>query len=255
MFGQLGDGTTVGRDTPVFAQLLPGVVVTAISAGWYHSLALASNHTTLFAWGRDQSGQLGIGNFNDSHSPIEVSVAGFTMTGLAAGFADSYAVTSDGRVLAWGDNGFGELGDNLAETVNTTPGVVPLPGGATATAVTGGAFHVLARTSTGHVLAWGLNDHGQLGDHSRTEEDVPVAVPLPGGATVSALSAGQNHSLALTTRGTIFAWGRGTEGELGNGGFSDHDAPVRLQIATGFFATGIASGPSANHSLAFFRGG
>ena len=172
------------------------------------------------------------------------------MTSLAGGFDDSYAVLSDGRMLSWGGNDFGQLGTTLSLPNAASPVFVAVPSGVKVTSAVAGDFHVLARTGTGHVLGWGLNNHGQLGDGTMTERDLPAAIPLPGGATVKALSAGAFHSLALTTAGKVLAWGEGTEGELGNGTFSDSLTPVRVLISTTLTVTGIASGQQADHNLA-----
>jgi alpha-tubulin suppressor-like RCC1 family protein len=181
---------------------------------------------------------------------VLAGITGLTVTSLAATFGDSYAVTSTGQVLSWGDNTFGELGTKLSLTDVTTPIFVALPSGVTVSSATGGAFHVLARTTTGHVLAWGFNGHGQLGDGTSNDEFQPKQIPLPGGATVKALSAGNFHSLALTTTGKVFAWGEGTEGELGDNLLADIFSAVKVHLPTTFAVTGIAAGPGADHSLA-----
>jgi alpha-tubulin suppressor-like RCC1 family protein len=249
-FGQLGDGTNVSSDVPVFANIPPGVQVAAISAGQYHNLALASTHTAIFSWGHNQFGQLGTGNLNDSATPVLVEIGGVVINSVAATFGDSIALISNGRVAVWGDNTFGELGDNLALPGATTPVFADTPPGVTVTGVLGGAFHILARTSSGQLLAWGLNNHGQIGDGTFTERDVPTPVSLPSGTTVTQISAGGFHSLALTSKGKVLAWGVGADGELGNGTFADSAFPVRALIPSNLAVTGIAAGPGASHSLA-----
>jgi alpha-tubulin suppressor-like RCC1 family protein len=249
-FGQLGDGSTTDRNTPVFASMPAGVKVASISAGQYHSLALATTHTAVYSWGRNQFGQLGNATFTDSHSPVLVILGGVTVTALGATFGDSIAVISNGRVLVWGDNSFGELGDNLTLPKTTTPVFARTPAGTTVTSVVGGAFHILARTRSGRVFAWGLNNNGQLGDGTVTERDVPTLIPMPGGAAVSSVSAGNSHSLALTSKGAVLAWGLGLDGELGNGIFSSSMTPVRVKMPTSLAVTAIGSGPGASASMA-----
>jgi len=206
-FGQPGDGTTVNRSTPVFPNLPPGIVITAISAGASHSLALASNHLAIYAWRRNQFGQLGNDATTDSSTPVLVGTAVSKFVGLAATFGDSYALTTDGRVLSWGDNTFGELGTTVSLPSTPNPVFVATPAGVKVSSLAAGGFHVLARTSTGHVLGWGFNDRGQVGDGTTTDRFQPVPVTLPGNATVTALAAGSLHSVALTTTGKVFAWG------------------------------------------------
>jgi alpha-tubulin suppressor-like RCC1 family protein len=249
-FGQLGNGTNTDSNVPVFVDMPQGVKVKAITAGQYHNLALASTGTAVFAWGRNQSGQLGNGTRTDSNSPVLVGLAGVTLTGLTATFGDSLAVTTQGQVLAWGDNSFGELGDNLALGVATTPVFAQVPAGVKVVSAVGGSFHFLARTDSGDVLAWGDNTFGQLGDGTVTERDVPTFADLPSGVTVTALGAGNRHSLALTSPGQVLAWGQGADGELGQGSFISSATPIRARIAANLAVTALGSGPGAGHSMA-----
>ncbi len=101
------------------------------------------------------------------------------------------------------------------------------------TAVAGGLYHGLALSSTGAVLAWGWNIVGQLGNGSTNGSDVPVKVRLPGGTKVIAIAAGFAHSLAVTSTGAVFAWGKNYDGELGNGSTTDSDVPVKVRLAGG----------------------
>ncbi|MCN0181368.1 cell wall anchor protein, partial [Salinispora arenicola] len=100
----------------------------------------------------------------------------------------------------------GQLGDGTT-TDSSTPVVVDMPSGTTITAVGAGGFHSLAMASAGTVLAWGLNDLGQLGDGTNTDSSIPVVVDVPSGTTITAVAAGGSYSLALTSAGTVLAWG------------------------------------------------
>jgi alpha-tubulin suppressor-like RCC1 family protein len=119
------------------------------------------------------------------------------VTAIAAGGNDSLALTSDDRVLAWGDNEFGQLG-NGTTTNSTLPIPVDLPAGVHVTAIAAADRHSLALTSDGRVLAWGFNGAGQLGNHTITNSLVPVWTYLPPGTRVTAIAAGtDDFSLAL----------------------------------------------------------
>jgi len=249
-FGQLGDGLNTDSNVPVFADMPQGVKVKAITAGQYHNLALASNGTTVFAWGRNEFGQLGNGTRTDSNTPVLVTLGGVTLTTLTATFGDSLAVTTQGQVLTWGDNGFGELGDDLALAVATTPVFAKVPAGVKVVGAVGGSFHFLARTDTGDVLAWGDNTFGQLGDDTFTQRNVPTFTDLPPGATATTLGAGNRHSLALTSQGQVLGWGQGSSGELGQGSFIGSDTPVQAQIPANLVVTALGSGPGTGTSMA-----
>ncbi|WP_080635110.1 RCC1 domain-containing protein [Salinispora pacifica] len=250
--GELGDGTTTDSSTPVAVDLPADTTVTAIAAGNDHSLAVTSSGTAL-AWGDNRFGQLGDESTTDSITPVKVSLpVGTTVTAIAAGDDHSYALTSSGTALAWGDNDRGELGDGTT-TRSSTPVPVSLPAGTTVTAIAGGIGHGLAVTSTGTVLAWGLNSDGQLGDGTTTDSSTPVAVDLPADTTVTAIAAGNDHSLAVTSAGTVLAWGSNSDGRLGDGTTTDSNTPVEVSLPAGTTVTAIAAG--ASHSLAVTSAG
>ncbi len=114
--------------------------------------------------------------------------------------------------------------------------------------VAAGLYHGLALTSTGAVFAWGWNIVGQLGDGSTTDSDVPVKVNLPVGTKVTAVAAGAEHNLAVTSTGAVLAWGYNADGQLGDGSTGASDVPVKVSLATGTKVTAVAAG--ALHSLA-----
>jgi alpha-tubulin suppressor-like RCC1 family protein len=148
------------------------------------------------------------------------------------------------HVVAWGLDDFGQLGDGTS-TNASTPVTVKLPKGVKVTQMRGGCFHTLAVTSKGHVLAWGYNFFGQLGNGTTTDSHTPVRVRLPKGTRATAISAGHNFSLARTSSGHALAWGLGAAGQLGNGttdGISD--VPVRVQLPKGSKVKILAAGDS-----------
>ncbi len=135
---------------------------------------------------------------------------------VAAGLYHSLALTSTGAVFAWGWNIVGQLG-NGSTNGSDVPVKVRLPGGTKVTGIAAGFAHSLAVTSTGAVFAWGKNYNGDLGNGSTTDSDVPVKVSLPAGTKVTAVAAGAEHSLAVTSTGAVLAWGYNADGQLGNG--------------------------------------
>ncbi|WP_081916052.1 RCC1 domain-containing protein [Saccharothrix sp. NRRL B-16314] len=256
--GQLGDGTTTNRYTPVpvcavgatncAADPLTGV--TAIAAGGEHNLALLSDGTVV-SWGRNYSGRLGDGTYTDRSTPVRVCAVGATecaadplsgVVAIAAGTPHSLALLGDGTVVAWGDNWNSELGDGTSNGRNT-PGPVCAVGATDCTAdpltgvtgVTSGSNHNLARLSTGSVVAWGYNGNGRLGDGTTTTRTTPVQVCAVGatdcnaapitGVTSLATSPTGSHSFALTGSGQVLSWGFNGNGELGNGTTTDRSTP------------------------------
>ncbi|WP_295392505.1 CARDB domain-containing protein [uncultured Thiodictyon sp.] len=232
--GQLGDGTTTKRPSPV--QVLTGV--TAVSAEAFYSLALKSD-SSLWAWGNDGYG------FNSHTSPVQVLTgvnaiaAGGTFAG--SGPRHSLALKADGSLWAWGDNLYGQLGDGTISSRGTPVqtqvwnGVsyAPLTGVA---AIAGGAEHSLALKSDGSLWVWGKNWRGQIGDGTQlTDRRSPVQI-MTG---VAAMAAGAAHSLALKTDGSLWAWGDNSSGQLGDGSLTIRLSPV--QVMTGVVAVAAGS--------------
>ena len=232
--GQLGSGTRGGIEeanpTPTLVAL-PGASgpVTQIAAGGEHSLALTSTGQ-LYAFGSNQFGQLGIeansGAEAANPTPTLVALPGAVgpVTQIAAGGRHSLVLTSTGQLYAFGDNGYGQLGDttnNGTATPNPTPTLVTLPGaGGPVTEIAAGGEHSLALTSTGQLYAFGWNGYGQLGIETNSNtpnpNPTPALVTLPGaGGPATQIAAGGNHSLALTSTGQLYAFGWNGYGQLG----------------------------------------
>lgn len=133
-----------------------------------------------------------------------------TDAALACGLRHSLVLNYDGRILSFGDNSFGQLGDgtNLNRSLPTE-----LDYPSDVVSIAAGFWHSLAVTSDGTVYAWGRNLYGQLGTGDTKNESQPVLVPdLP---PVAKVAAGAHHSVALTMDGAVYAWGRDTELEVG----------------------------------------
>jgi alpha-tubulin suppressor-like RCC1 family protein len=186
--GQLGDGTTTNRSTPITVTGLTDVV--AIAAGDRHSLALRGDGTVA-AWGANADGQLGDGTSTRGATPV--TVTGLTaVVAVAAGGHHSLVLRTDGTVAAWGANADGQLGDGTTTRRATAATVAGLDD---VIAVAGGSFHSLAVRADGTVAAWGWNSHGQLGDGTTTNRVAPITVT--GLTDVRAVAGGDWHSLAL----------------------------------------------------------
>ena len=216
--GTLGGGTWHGRATP--GQLIGPTWPSAVAAGGFFNLALAPD-STVWSWGVNEKGQLGDGGgmFDGwPRSPTAVRVtthpgsALAQVTAIAAGNAHALALGT-GRVWGWGWNNFGQVGDG--STVDRTRAVAVGSLNGVTTIAAGGEFS-LARRQDGTLWAWGSNGLGQLGIGV-----VPGFFPLPQHVStlsgVTAMAAGDAHALAITNDGTLWAWGYGDDGQLGDG--------------------------------------
>ncbi len=240
--GQLGNNAALD-DKPTPVPVLGATNIIAISAGYFHSLALKSDGTML-AWGWSGGGQIGDGSVNTAIS-TPVPVLGATgIIAISAGGQHSLALKSDNTVLAWGVDSKGQLGDDAALNHKTTP--VPVLGLTAITAISAGGDHSLARKSDGTMLAWGSDDYGQLGDDA-TLVYKPTPVSISGTTSIAAISAGAEISLALKSDNTVFAWGQDDKGQLGNDvTLANNPIPVSVSSATSISA--ISAG--GYHSLA-----
>ncbi|MQY14324.1 hypothetical protein SRB5_44880 [Streptomyces sp. RB5] len=246
-FGQLGDGSTEDRPLPGDVMLPDDVHLVDIEAGRYHALGITSTGRVL-AWGDNSRGQLGDGTEEVRLTPVEVELPADARIVRAAGGAHfSLALAEDGRLFGWGDNSYGQLGDDTT-TEHHTPVEVHLPDGVQVTQVAAGGGHSLALTSAGDVLAWGHNFYGELGDGGNTDRHEPVETLLPAGADVSEVAVGWRHSLALTTDGDVLAWGNNTFGQLGDNTAEGRNEPVAVHLPAGVSVVDIGSG--SYHSLA-----
>jgi alpha-tubulin suppressor-like RCC1 family protein len=241
--GQLGVGTRIFSATPqVVIALGPA---TAIAAGGIHSVALTADGN-VWAWGNNSEGQLGNTAVSSSSTPVQVPGLS-AITAIAAGYYHSLALASGGAVFAWGYNYTGELG---TATTSTTSTVVQVSGLGTATAVAAGGGHSLALMSDGSVWAWGANDSGQLGTGAGTLTAQGTGNPTPAAAiglsNVIAIVAGDSHSVALKSDGTVWTWGNNYGGQLGNN--STTNSPIPVQVANLSNVIAIAAGSS--HTVA-----
>jgi alpha-tubulin suppressor-like RCC1 family protein len=156
-------------------------------------------------------------------------------------------------LTAWGDNFFGQLGNGITLPYgnhSNTPVEVSDLEGAEAKALAGGQNHSLALKDDGTVLAWGLNQDGQLGDGTTTDSSTPVQVEDPNDPSgyltgVAAIAAGSSHSLALKSDGKVWAWGSNQYyGPLGNGTNADSTTPVQVSGLDGIEAISAGLGYS-----------
>ena len=219
IFGSLGNGTTTSSSTPVVVSLPSGVTAKAI-AGGVTAYAIGSDGN-LYAWGNNNEGQLGDGTSTGpqmcqdiepptpcSTIPVKVSLPSGVAPTAIAGDATAFAIGSNGKLYAWGDNVFGLSLGNGSTTgpdtcvngnpCSTTPVQVSLPSGVTPTAIGAGAADGYAIGSDGNLYAWGDDSVGELGDGTTTGSSTPVVVSLPPGSTPEELSTEPDSESAYT---------------------------------------------------------
>jgi len=239
-FGQLGDGTTIDRHTPVPVVGLTGNIV-QLAAGSLHSLALKSDGT-VWGWGNNINGELGTGSISVSELTAVQATGLSDVKAIAAGYGCSFALKNDGTVWSWGWNVRGQLGDG---TTTNRSSAVMVAGLSNVKAIAMSMMHCMALKTDGTVWAWGDNFNGQIGDGTVTAmppfgKTAPVQVV--GLSGVAAIAAGDLHSLALKSNGTVWVWGNNAVGQLGIGAESNVEewSPVAVPGLAGI--TRISAG-------------
>jgi len=209
--GQLGDGTNVDKELPVF--IMSNVKV--VSAGAFHTLILKTDGT-LWAAGGNSNGQLGDGTNISRNSPVKI------MTGvqsMSAGYKHTMILKTDGTLWATGLNSDGQLGNG--STINKNLPVKIMTG---VQSVSSGYMHTMVLKMDGTLWATGDNTCGQLGDGTTLSKDTPVQI-MTG---VKAVSAGALHTMILKTSGELLATGDNSEGQYGNGNTSSSISPITV---------------------------
>ncbi len=211
-YGELGDGATVSRSTPVD---VVGIVerVVSISAGANHTCAVTESGGAK-CWGYNSHGQLGFpGVTTGTTTPTDVTNLGTGVRSVHAGQSHTCAVMQSGGVKCWGSNDGGLLGnDSMLNNAVAPVDVVDL--GEPVISLDGKHSHVCAVLASGIVKCWGRNDGYQLGAGGISESRRPLTVSGVSGATM--VQTGWSHTCAATTPNGARCWGNNSLGQLGD---------------------------------------
>ena len=231
--GQLGNGNFAtrpgdGNDANVFAPMQIGSATdwVAIVAGGVHSAGIKSNGT-LWMWGGNYSGQLGLDIPNDLATTPTQAGSSTAWKAVALGGSHSLALQTDGSLWSAGANYFGQLclagasSSDRRRFTNTSIGF-------STTLIAAGENHTAFK---GDYSVWGcgFNNRGQLGDGTQINSDKAVNTLGAGGAIV--LGAGANHTIALDSSERINTWGNNASGQLGDGTQIDKWSPHKINVA------------------------
>jgi alpha-tubulin suppressor-like RCC1 family protein len=224
-YGQLGDGTTTFRGSPI---RVPGVddAVEVAAAGSYTCVRRTSGAVS--CWGANGGGQLGDGTTIDRLAPVEV-VGLSDATTLSAGWGHACVIHASragasGAVSCWGYNEHGQLG--AAFDGRSSGALLAVVGLTDAVQISAGPLHTCAVRSSGAVVCWGFNFSGELGDGTTTDRNAPVAVP----GITDAVEVAAGGAVSCVRRGTggVSCWGSNVDGRLGDGTTVDSRSPVAV---------------------------
>ncbi len=250
--GRLGNGQWYNRADPVSVNLGgnggPTTAVEVSSGSTHHSCAVMTDGS-MQCWGEDYYGQNGHGSGGGWHggdaTPVQVTMpTGRTAQTVANGFHHSCAVMDDGSLYCWGDNRVGQLGLGTTSERENVPTSVTLPDNRSVIAVTGGfdSSCIILNDSTG--MCTGLNQDGQLGNGNTTNYTsfTPITV-LPANSNLAAISIGVRHTCGLLDNGSVYCWGWGDDGQLGDGNTETmNSSAVKVDFPAGRTAIAIDAG-------------
>ncbi|KAG2572219.1 ultraviolet-B receptor UVR8-like [Panicum virgatum] len=228
-FGRLGHGNSTDVFTPQPVKALQGLKIKQIACGDSHCLAVTMAGEVQ-SWGRNQNGQLGLGTTEDSLLPQKIQAfEGVCVKMIAAGAEHTSAVTEDGDLYGWGWGRYGNLGlgdrnDRLfPEKVSSVEGEKMV-------LVACGWRHTITVSESGTMYTYGWSKYGQLGHGDFEDHLVPHKLESLKDSTISQISGGWRHTMALTSEGKLYGWGWNKFGQVGVGNNDDHCSPVQVHF-------------------------
>jgi alpha-tubulin suppressor-like RCC1 family protein len=215
--GRLGNEITTGfMSTPV-TTFAGGTDWKQVSAGNGHTAAIKTDGT-LWIWGYNPSGSLGNATTGDVSTPITTFAGGSNWKQVSVGENCTVAIKTDGTLWTWGPGGQGRLG-NASTTTVVTP-VTTFAGGTDWKQVSNGGYHTAAIKTDGTLWIWGRSGSGRLGNGVVGTLSIYMSTPVTtfaGGSDWKQVSSASSHTAAIKTDGTLWIWGGGGNGKLGNG--------------------------------------
>src|SRR6056300_957857 len=221
--GQLGDGTTTNRLSPVLINggSLSGKNVSSVACGYYHTMVIATDGS-LHGFGYNVYGQLGDGaQYTTRLSPVLInggSLSGKSVSSVACGESHTMVIATDGSLHGVGYNGFANLGDG---TYQSKLSPVLINGGSLSgknvSSVTCGEYHNVVIATDGSLHGFGYNNYGQLGDGTTTPRTSPVLINggSLSGKSVSSVACRAYHTMVTATDGSLHGFGSASSFQLG----------------------------------------
>lgn len=220
--GQIGNGTNGVTIYNTPQQIGADTNWSKISAGNSHCLATKTDGT-LWAWGRNGDGQIGVGSTNALfNTPQQIGTEN-SWNKISAGDEFCLAIKNNGTLWAWGDNTYGQIGDNSVVD-KTSP--VQIGTDNNWVEISAGTDHSIALKSDGTIWVWGRNNLGQFGMAAPLTSSVPIQMGTD--TNWSKIYAGREHSIGIKTNNTYWVWGGNTNGQFGNGGTVPSNTPTPI---------------------------
>jgi alpha-tubulin suppressor-like RCC1 family protein len=261
--GELADGTTVSKTTPVQITSLANEFIVSVSCGYYHTVALTRN-STVWSWGYNGYGQLGDGSTTNRLQPFQVYLAGLLYKKRAAkvvaGGYLTMVLAGDGQIYSFGYNGYGQMGDGTSASKYVPTSVTgPIATKKVISIATSG-HSSYAVTSEGVVYSCGYSGQGQTGISTATLLTLtPITTGLLASEQVVEITSGMSqpsyiysHVLALTANNTVFGWGYAASGQFADGTTTSRTQPGRFNSVYPM-RSAVAISAGMSHSLVIYN--
>jgi hypothetical protein len=222
--GQLGNNETnfVHKCTPI-TTFAGGTNWKQVAGGRIQTAAIKTDGT-LWIWGGNFSGAVGDNTSTTRCTPVTTFAGGTNWKQVSCAYTHTVAIKTDGTLWTWGRNSYGQLGDNTA-TNRSTP-VTTFAGGTNWKQVACGREHTAAIKTDGTLWNWGRNSYGQTGDNILAPDRRTPVTTFAGGTNWKQVACGGYHTAAIKTDGTLWTWGRNSNGELGDNTATNKSIPV-----------------------------
>ena len=212
--GQLGIGTSINSPIPKQIETLKSKFVTTVGLSYFHTVFSCGDDLETYSCGRNDHGQLGLGNTVDQWVPVLIeSLNGKKVTSIGWGQYHSVIATNASEVYSFGRNDSGQLGFPLKNDSKEIPTLIE---GIFCTKVSWGYYHSVGISPTGKLYSWGRNDSGQLGLQDKGKHYEPAWVKDFEDIEIIDISWGCYHTLALSSDFKVYSFGRNCHGQLGN---------------------------------------
>ena len=220
--GQLGNNNVTAQSSPV--QTVASINCwKQVSTGREQTIALRTNGT-VWLWGTNTAGQLGTNTVANQSSPVQTVSAGTNWKQVSAGCGHSGAIKTDGTLWLWGSNAFGQLGNNTIASQSSP--IQTISAGTDWKNVSVSSTRVAAIKTDGSLWLWGGNSTGELGNNAIIPRSSPVQT-VSAGTNWVMVSNGVLHTAAIKTDGSLWLWGQGAAGKLGNNSTANQSSPVQ----------------------------
>ena len=222
--GRLGNAVTTGNISTPVTTLSGGTNWKQVSSGLSHTAAIKTDGT-LWTWGNGTNGRLGNAVTTNASTPVTTFAGGTNWKQVSAGNQYTVAIKTDGTLWTWGNAAGGKLGNGVTTNTSISTPVTTFAGGTNWKQVSAGGSHTAAIKTDGTLWTWGQGASGQLGNAQTTNIPTPITT-FAGGTNWKQVSAGDDHTAAIKTDGTLWTWGSGTNGQLGNATITNTSTPV-----------------------------